>query len=565
ADRAYQIACANFYARNFDAAGKMFRDIAADPKSPWRTIGPYRVGRSLIRKATLGADQDKVDSTELAKAENQLQNVLADPKLASIHPAAHRLMGYVEFRLHPDQRLHELAHVVAKGAQGERFKQGLCDYTLLLDRYESKDLASLSPEARKDDLTDWVFTFQAGGQAAFEHSLEKWKQSRSNAWLLAALANSSQKEAKLAELMTAARGIKEASPGYGMALYHRARLMAGSGEQEAARHLLDGVFALGSPALPRSTVNLLTAERMRLAANLDDFLAFALRKPAGNTLDENDMEIPTEDEGGSLPAKTGDTNTEVLGEDAAAMLNQVLPTDLLAEAASSKSLPPSIQKDVALAAWVRAILLGDDKIGRQLAPRLQAQIPELKAALSDYIGAATPEGRRFAAVMLMLRNPGCRPYLNGGLGRQTPLAEIDDFRDNWWCAFLPGIDPGLPNYRKIEAAASEEKATKPRRSAQVSPAFLTPAQREVALMEWKRLSAMPAGPNYLPASVVEYADKNPDDPRVPEALALAVKSTRFGCTDKQTVQLSKAAFDLLHKRYPSTTWAKQTKYWYGNN
>lgn len=52
------------------------------------------------------------------------------------------------------------------------------------------------------------------------------------------------------------------------------------------------------------------------------------------------------------------------------------------------------------------------------------------------------------------------------------------------------------------------------------------------------------------------------DPRVPEALHLAVKSTRFGCVDKETGKFSKAAFDLLHQRYPRSRWAEQTKYWY---
>jgi hypothetical protein len=49
---------------------------------------------------------------------------------------------------------------------------------------------------------------------------------------------------------------------------------------------------------------------------------------------------------------------------------------------------------------------------------------------------------------------------------------------------------------------------------------------------------------------------------VPEALHLAVKSTRYGCTDKETGRWSKAAFDLLRRKYPNSTWAKQTPYWF---
>ena len=38
--------------------------------------------------------------------------------------------------------------------------------------------------------------------------------------------------------------------------------------------------------------------------------------------------------------------------------------------------------------------------------------------------------------------------------------------------------------------------------------------------------------------------------------------TRYGCTDKDTGDLSKRAFDLLHSRYPNSPWTAQTKYWF---
>jgi len=58
------------------------------------------------------------------------------------------------------------------------------------------------------------------------------------------------------------------------------------------------------------------------------------------------------------------------------------------------------------------------------------------------------------------------------------------------------------------------------------------------------------------------AQRHPADPRSPEALHLAVKSTRFGCTDKETGKWSKAAFDFLHRHYPTSAWAKKTPYWF---
>jgi hypothetical protein len=71
-----------------------------------------------------------------------------------------------------------------------------------------------------------------------------------------------------------------------------------------------------------------------------------------------------------------------------------------------------------------------------------------------------------------------------------------------------------------------------------------------------------AAPNYISQQVLQWANRSPDDPRVPEALHLAVNTTRFGCTDEQSGRWSKAAFDLLHRKYPNTPWAKKTKYWF---
>jgi hypothetical protein len=61
---------------------------------------------------------------------------------------------------------------------------------------------------------------------------------------------------------------------------------------------------------------------------------------------------------------------------------------------------------------------------------------------------------------------------------------------------------------------------------------------------------------------VAWAVKNPDDPRVPETLHDAVLAGRYRRTDADTGTYAKRAFDLLHRRYPKSTWTTQTPYWY---
>jgi len=69
-------------------------------------------------------------------------------------------------------------------------------------------------------------------------------------------------------------------------------------------------------------------------------------------------------------------------------------------------------------------------------------------------------------------------------------------------------------------------------------------------------------PNYLGDIVTRWARKNPNDARAPEALHLVVKATRFGCTNQESWRYSREAFQLLHRSYPASLWARQTPYWY---
>jgi hypothetical protein len=80
--------------------------------------------------------------------------------------------------------------------------------------------------------------------------------------------------------------------------------------------------------------------------------------------------------------------------------------------------------------------------------------------------------------------------------------------------------------------------------------------------EWNQLSQVPTAPNYLTGVVLEWAKSHPKDPRVPEALHLAVRASRYGQNDGETGHLSMLAFQLLHERYPANDWTKKTPYWF---
>jgi hypothetical protein len=129
---------------------------------------------------------------------------------------------------------------------------------------------------------------------------------------------------------------------------------------------------------------------------------------------------------------------------------------------------------------------------------------------------------------------------------------MDSYRDNYWCAEPPPPLGGALG--EDETGSSKAKPVTP-------PEFLR-ASQTLATRQYAALQALGTAPNFLCKTAIEWTEKNPNDPRSPEALHLAVRSTRYGCTDKETGRWSKAAFDLLHRRYPNTKWANATKYWF---
>jgi hypothetical protein len=120
----------------------------------------------------------------------------------------------------------------------------------------------------------------------------------------------------------------------------------------------------------------------------------------------------------------------------------------------------------------------------------------------------------------------------------------------------------MANHQKQYVGETGSFAPHVATAAQRLPLFVEKNQGETASLEWARLVSLGIAPNYLSQFVTEWAKQNPEDPRIPEALHLAVRSTRYGCTDKETGKFSRAAFELLHQRYPKSLWAKKTPYWY---
>jgi hypothetical protein len=549
ADREYQIAAANFYAADFDQSKAKFAAIANDSSSPWTNAAPYLVARSLLRKASLGAPETRQAS--LQEAGSQLNKILKDRRLASTHEDATRLLTLVHNRLDPVERLNELGRRLTDQKPNDNLKQDLWDYTLLLDSYDPEDDSETpkpSSAPKSTDVTDWIVTFQSDAAGDADHAVAKWEATRSRAWLVAAISKVNGKNPKATALIRAASDVRPASSAFPSVSFHIVRLLTQQGKTSEAAAKLDVLLKNFGSSFNVSSTNLLRHQRMLAAATLDEFLTYAERTPAGLSWDEDGREIPVDSEEVGEELKTVQ-GKQLFDSDAANILNRKMPVGLLKRAALSAVLPAHLKRDVIQAAWLRAVLLGDLTTANELVPALKTAVPAMSSLLDEFVKESRPEARRFSALYIWLQFPGLEPVVDAGVGRSN-LNEQDSYRDNWWCSASYS-----PEQSSIGTSGVDSKTDE-------APQFLTAAQLAAAQKELGILKSLGAGPTYISRQVVEWATLNPTDARVPEALHLAVKSTRYGCADKQTGRWSKAAHDLLHRRYPKSDWAKRTPYWF---
>lgn len=552
ADRNYQIAAANFYARNFDVADQQFESIAADETSPWHDIAPYLAARTLLRKGTVTVEPGKLDKDALKQAQDRLEAILANPRLSGMHEDARRLLGFVQTKLDPEGRIRELGRALLRKNSAETLGQNLKDYEFLIVRYPS-------PEPSGDDLTDWIETIKLPGNTSLAHAVKRWKETNSQAWLVAAISNAEPSSSQTPALISAAEEVAPKSAAFWTVNYHAVRLMIGMGKLDEARAKLGVLLARPDLDSSVSARNLLLGERMAIAKNLDEFLRFAPRRISHfGYEDGEELGEVSPDNNPLLKSMAADGTA--FDTDSAGIFNRSFPLELLAKSAKSQLLTQPLQRRVALAAWTRAFVLGDERVAAELFLTVEDLDPELKPYLDAYAAEKNPLARKFDGAFLVFKFPGLQPYVRSSVGRMTPLGQRDDLRENWWCPLTAEMDAS--NYWKMAIAPVPPGGGPDKQPRSVTPSFLSAELKNDALREQNALASVPCGSTFLGRIALARAKSHPDDPRVPEALHLAVIAPRVSCSDKESGQISHAAFDLLHQRYPDNPWTKRTNFWF---
>lgn len=541
ADRRYQIAAAHFYSLQLVEAQRRFAAIAEDRTSQWRGIASYMIARCFLRRASLEPRSGYFDRDYAADALNHLRQILRDPELKSMESAAQSLLGKAWASAAPDERLAVIANTLSKPGARD-FKQDYSDYQTLIRISDKKSARE------KSDLVDWVVTFQAG---EFEHAIERWRSTQSPAWLVAALAHAPADHAAAGDLRAAAAATPSDSPSWATLTFYRMKQL-GALDPDKARTELDGVLTMLPVRGRDATRNVFLGQRFALARDLEDALRFASRRPVAHSNGEDGESLA-----GPMP---DDAPDQLFAGDVVRTFNQGLPIDVLARAARSSTLPSHLQAQLTLAAWTRAALLQRWDIVRGLTADLGRHFPATKQDGGGWLAATTDEDRKFAAAYLLLHHPGMQPHLRSGLARKTAMESIDTLKDNWWCNFSIAADLDADGYWRFAVTNYLHSSRTP---PTIEPAvFLSGTERAALVSEWMTLRQTETAPNYLAAIVTAYATRHRGDPRSPEALHLAIRATRRGCTDANTGVRSRAAFRLLHRGWPQSEWARRTPYWF---
>jgi len=558
ADRAYQTAAAHFYAMEFDEAAKGFRQIAADTASPWRPYGRYLAGRALLRDATIA---ETLDRQAMLDAQREFRATLADRDAAALHSSARGLIDLITFRIDPVQRLRDVSGPVATAdtvtpdqlVEYERVMNVLLGDTTTFDYAGLRDRDAIAATA---DLNDWVTVMQGAGDAPAARAIAQWKKTSAPPWLVAALWKIAPSDSDAPAVLAAAERVAPASPAFLTTAFLRVRLLTSRGEVAQARALLATLPSQPVPNADAETVNLLNAERFKLAQSMAELLNAAPRRVVSERGDVAAWNDPDEPPASGAPA----AREPVFDDDAGIVFSRHLPLARLVEASTSTVLPPRLRLRVASAAFTRAWMLNRGDAALAVAPVLRALSPGAAADLKAF-EAAAPADRHIAGLRLLLRTPGLRADVTGLEDDQDyqerELSRDFDhvFRRNWWCAFTTKDKGGVGPDGEVVALLYKSRD-------EMSPSFLSADERAALQREHEALAAIGTAPNYLAAEAVAWALARPSDPDAAEALAHAVEGTRWGCTNPRTTAASRAAFQTLHKLFPKTVWAQKTKYWY---
>jgi hypothetical protein len=276
----------------------------------------------------------------------------------------------------------------------------------------------------------------------------------------------------------------------------------------------------------------------------------------------------------------------LMGEKLSPRIFNFLPASKLRELGDNSMFSAEQRGLLKRAAWVRNFATGAKNSDKTTADMFAAN-PELLAA-RDAVTKEFPSLRSDRVLLLtILRNPrfgillNSPDYIEPIETKRDVFSALDDYDandKNWWCPLEPDRQlgalrvefdnasdmDGVKDYDgKALAPLLEDGAIAKVDAARETELKQHPMVKAVNWREFARLAKAPSAPQLLARSAITWAKASKGNDGAPEALALAVRATRYGCRWHGSVKAySKPAQELLKAKFATSTWAAQTPYWF---
>ena len=555
ADRAYQIATAYFYRFDYARAAELYAAIGRDDASPWRKVGRYLTARAAVHAAIAEKTPERI-----AAAKAAVEAVAADSELPDYHDDAAKLASLLAFGAEPRERAQALERSLLAAE---------LPASLAPDLHDFKDLERTGQ--RYTDAGAWIYDVNAllndkARTDAKADVLRHWHESHALPWLAATMMYLDPDDADAAAAMTAAQAVDAASPAYYTLAWNRLRLLIGQGKADEARVGLDRIIA--TPSLPEGVGNLMRHLRLELARNVGEFATYAERRgefimylyDPRTDLAATALPLPPT-KWDSYMARVLAWRTELSGKDAPAIdvdaayaMSSFMPLPMMARVVLAPGLPANIKRDLALAVFTRAVVLDDAETGKAMAEALAPFFPQFADGWRSYRNAADASARKVEAALVLLKLPAASPYPDFGLGYIYKRDVIGLYGPRWWAGNEAPFSGNTDEHSNV-MLCTECGLPLPL----VAPSFIGQTDKARAKADNERLAKLAGAPTWLGDVVIPWAKAHLSDPRVPEALHNVVRATQYGDMDSDT---SKAAYELLHGKFPRNPWTAKTPHWF---
>lgn len=519
-DFLYQEAAFHFYRDEYDKAYAGFEALAKSG-SLHRDVARYMMIRTRMRQTGAFSEFPAGAGPKPAEIQKLIDTAIAEIGDPSVKANAKKLKKLFEAKR--DEKLY------AKNLIGEFATSNPIEiaheFRYLVRKWQNAGAEKVARMAPGNDLVEWIYAFQAQDAASLTLAERKYNETKKSHWLIAALSKIPANSARRDFWLTEAAHIAEDNPAFTTVAFYRLALAYDA-------KLADALGKKLEKAKDTSSLNALKAVKLRHAQSLGDAVALMERKilPTNNQKPEHEFGFDA---------------------DAARLLTEHATLADYVTLIQSAALSRAGKTEIARAGWARAILL-DMPAERT---KFAAYLIENHAALAKTLQKANSNDE---SLLTLLRNPGLAPYIAGHHGRVGSTDTIDSFRENWWCK-LGGSEKentGWDHYRIY--SGFEESIFSQLYPASVEKPFVFAKGQN----EFQRIKTAGNAAEFFSQRIYSAAEKDPKAAWLAEALHYLVKITRYGCDFPDKGKISKKAFNLLHKNFADSEWAKKTPHWF---